>query len=53
MIKQIALNDELGLSLAFDTVQSYGLNYKSNTTSPTSNSLTFNKASPFCRSVYA
>ena len=53
MIKQIALNDEAGLSLAFDTVQSYGLTYQSNPASPTSNTLTINKASPFCRSVYA
>ena len=53
MIKQIALNDDQGLSLAFDTIQSYGLTYQSTPLSPTSNTLTINKASPFCRSVYA
>ena len=53
MIKQIALNDDQGISLAFDTVQSYGLSYQSSTSSPTSSTLTINKSSPFVRSVYA
>ena len=53
MLKEIALNDEAGISLAFDTVQSYGLSYNSSKTSPTSSTLTINKSSPFVRSIYA
>jgi hypothetical protein len=51
LIKQIAYNDEAGLNIAYDTTQSFGLNYTSSTSSAQELSLSFNKASPFVRGV--
>ena len=52
LLKSIAYQDEQGISLPFDTVQSFQVNYTGNNSAVQSNkSLVFNKASPMVRTV--
>ncbi len=51
IIKKIAYEDHEGINLAFDTTQSFSINYNSTAGSAGQQQLSFNKASPFVRSV--
>ena len=51
LLKQICYEDAEGLNIAFDTIQSFSLNYASGSGNIVENQQVFNKASPMVRSV--
>ena len=52
LLKNIAYQDDAGISLPYDTVQAFQLNYTANNSATQSNkSLVFNKASPYVRTI--
>ena len=51
LMKHICYNDNSGLNIAFDTTQSFQLNYGATSGAQSNLQLVFNKASPFVRSI--